>query len=229
MVQWHSRFISIRWPLSATRCSWLYENATPFKGEIVDLADKKASAGFFDLWTVGKIPVLRDDAGDRTLPETTIIIEYLDRHYPGARPLLPADEEQRLEARLWDRFFDLYVHTPMQKIVIDRLRAEGEHDRRGVADARATLETAYGMIERRMANRTWAIGEAFSVADCAAAPALFYAGIVAPFSDSRPHLAAYFERLLERPSFRRVIAEARPYFEFFPFNEAMPARFRGGA
>ncbi len=110
----------------------------------------------------------------------------------------------------------------MQKIVIDRLRAEGEHDPRGVAEARDTLRTAYDMLERQLAGKTWAIGEDFTIADCAAAPALFYAGIVAPFSPSHPNVAAYFARLLARPSFKRVIAEARPYFQFFPFKDDMP-------
>lgn len=203
----------------------LYENGTPFKGEVVDLGDPAASARFLDLWPVGKIPVLRDEALDRTLPESTIIVEHLDRHYPGPRPLLPADADARLEARLWDRFFDLHVQVPMQKIVTDRLRADGERDPRGVADARAALATAYDMIERRMAMRTWAVGEAFTLADCAAAPALFYAGIVAPFPAGHVRLAAYFDRLAERPSFKRVLAEARPWFKFFPFREAVPARF----
>lgn len=205
----------------------LYENETPFAGEIVELMDDTSKNRFLELWPVGKIPVLRDDRLDRTLPETTIIIEYLDRHYPGARALLPEDEAERLEARLWDRFFDLYVQIPMQKMVTDRLRPAGEHDPRGVADAAATLATAYDMIDRRMANRTWAVGERFGIADCAAAPALFYAGIVIPFSEARPHLAAYFERLAARPSFKRVIAEARPYFRLFPFKDSIPPRFLG--
>ena len=142
--------------------------------------------------------------------------------------MLPEDEESRLDARLWDRFFDLYVHAPMQKIVVDRLRGAGEEDGRGVAEARATLATAYGMVERHMADRTWAAGESFSIADCAACPALFYAGIVEPFPPANRHLAAYFERLLERPSYARTLAEARPYFDLFPFRDAMPARFLGG-
>jgi len=206
----------------------LYENETPFTGHIVDLMDADSRARFIDLWPLGKFPVLRDESLGRTIPETTIIIEYLDQHYPGAHPLLPADEAERLEARLWDRFFDLYVQVPMQKIVADRLRPDGEHDPRGVADAIATLMTAYDLIDRHMASRTWAIGESFSIADCAAAPALFYAGIVAPFSDHHSHLVAYFERLVERPSFMRVIAEARPYFQFFPFKDSIPARFLDG-
>jgi len=209
----------------------LYENETPFSGHIVDLMDADSRARFIDVWPLGKFPVLRDESISetiRTIPETTIIIEYLDQHYPGAHRLLPADENERLDARLWDRFFDLYVQVPMQKIVADRLRSDGERDPRGVADARATLMTAYDMIDRHMASRTWAIGKSFSIADCAAAPALFYAGIVAPFSDTHPSVVAYFERLVERPSFKRVIAEAQPYFQFFPFKDSIAARFLDG-
>ncbi len=206
----------------------LYENETPFTGHIVDLADADSRANFIDVWPLGKFPVLRDETLDRTIPETTIIIEYLDQHYPGAHPLLPEPEAERLDARLWDRFFDLYVQVPMQKIVADRIRAEAERDPRGVADATATLKTVYDMIDRHMANRTWVVGEKLSIADCAAAPALFYAGIVVPFANTQPNVAAYFERLLERPSFKRVLAEARPYFQFFPFKDAMPVRFLDG-
>jgi glutathione S-transferase len=203
----------------------LYENATPFAPHIVDLADQDASAGFLRLWPVGKIPVLHDEVPNRIIPETTIIIEYLDRHYRGQQAFFPEDEAQNLDARLWDRFFDFYLQLPMQKIVTDRLRPAGEGDRRGVADAKESLAMAYRMIEERMADRPWAAGETFSIADCAAAPALFYAGIVAPFPVAHGNLAAYFERLLARPSFRRVIAEAQPYFELFPFKNSIPQRF----
>ena len=205
----------------------LYENDTPFTGQVVNLADKQESAEFLNLWPLGKIPVLRDDERDRILPETTIIIEHLEQHYPGAQPLLPSDGGERLEARLWDRFFDLYVQLPMGKVVTDRLRAEGEADPRGVADARSTLGTAYGMIDRRVANRTWAAGEKFSIADCAAAPALFYASIVMPFQ-GHAHLGAYFDRLMDRASVKRTIEEARPYFHFFPYKDSIPARFLQG-
>ena len=116
----------------------------------------------------------------------------------------------------------------MQKIVLDQLRPEGEHDVRGVADARKTLATAYGMIERRMADRSWLAGNDFTVADCAAAPALFYAATVQPFAQTHPHLASYFERLMERPSVARTIREAQPYFRYYPFRDAIPARFLGG-
>lgn len=206
----------------------LYENETSFKPYLLDLGNPDQKAAFLDIWPVGKMPILRDEARDETVPETSIIIEYLDRHYPGPAPLLPADEGHRLDARLWDRFFDLYVQGPMQTIVGDRIRPEGERDPRGVANAEAALATAYGMIERRMAERTWAAGDGFSIADCAAAPALFYADIVAPFPRAHRNLTAYFERLLERPSFARVLKEARPYFAMFPYKEKMPARFLDG-
>lgn len=203
-----------------------HENGTAFEPRIVDLMDPADRARFLDLWPLGKIPVLRDEARDRTIPETTIIIEYLEQQHPGARPLLPEDPAARLDARLWDRFHDLYVQAPLQKIVIDRLRPEDARDPSGVAEARAALRAAYAVLERRMAGRRWAAGDAFSLADCAAAPALFYAGCVEPFAETHPHLAAYFDRLVERPSVWRVIEGARPYFPMFPFAQAIPARFR---
>jgi glutathione S-transferase len=203
----------------------LYENRTPFTGDIVNLGDKQASARFFDLWPVGKMPLLRDEKRDRTVPETTVIIEYLDRYYPGAQKLLPEDEELRLDARLWDRFFDFYIQQPMQRIVAQQLRAEDQRDPLAVPESTATLQMAYGMLERQLATRTWIIGEAFSLADCAAFPGLFYADTLVPFTKSYPKVAAYFERLLQRPSVQRVLDEARPYFKFYPFKDALPARF----
>lgn len=203
----------------------LYENETPFESSLVDLLDPAEAARFAELWPVGKMPVLRDRARDVTVPESSVIIEYLDCHYPGSHPLVPPGADAALQARLWDRFFDLYIHVPMQKIVTDTLRGPGESDQRGVADARTTLGVAYGMADRHFAANAFAGGAAFSLADCAAAPALFYGGIVEPFADSYPHLSAYFERLLERPSMRRVLAEARPYFHMFPYRNLMPERF----
>ncbi|MGT2433277.1 glutathione S-transferase family protein [Cupriavidus basilensis] len=203
----------------------LYENGTPFSTHLVNLGEPDSRAAFLALWPIGKMPVLRDDSRGLTIPESTIIIEYLDQHYPGARPLLPATDDERREVRLWDRTFDHYVHIPVQKIVGDRLRADGERDPRGVADAQAMLRTAYDMIEQHMADRTWVAGEHFTLADCSAEPALFYAGMVMPFAQTHPRLAAYAERLWGRPSVQRVIAEARPYFHLFPVKGAIPARF----
>jgi glutathione S-transferase len=203
----------------------LYESGTPFEAHTVNLFDDAQRARHFEMWSMGKIPVLRDEKRNCTVAETSIIIEYLEQFYPGPQPLLPHDATALLDARLWDRVFDLYVSLPMQKIVGDRLRADGEKDPRGVAEARTTLGLAYDMIDRQLATRRWAVGDTFTLADCAAAPALFYAGIVEPFPQTHPHLAAYFERLVERPSFRRTLDEARPWFHYFPYREALPARF----
>jgi glutathione S-transferase len=207
----------------------LYEAGTAFRAEIVDLGDDASSAEMLAFWPVGKIPVLRDEARARTVPETSVIIEYLEQHHPGSTRLLPRDAEAALDVRLWDRFFDLYVQVPMQKIVVDRLRPAGKHDELGVEEARASLRKAYALAERELQGRTWAAGGAFSLADCAAAPALFYAGIVEPFSPEFSELSAYFERLLARPSVARTLSEARPYFSMFPLRDAIPSRFLEGA
>lgn len=203
----------------------LYENETPFEARTVDFGDPDSAAALRERWPMSKIPTLHDQKRERTVPETSIIIEYLHEHYPGPVPLLPESPDKRLEARLWDRFFDLYVATPVQKIVGDRLRPESQKDPQGVEDARAALDMAYKMIERQVSSREWAVGDSFTMADCSAAPALFYASIVHPFGDSLQNLQAYFDRLVARPSVTRVIAEARPYFPMFPYNEAIPTRF----
>jgi glutathione S-transferase len=194
----------------------LYENDTPFTPRVVDLGNAAERAALRKLWPIGKFPVLRDDARDRTIPESTIIIEYLARHYPGRTPLLAAEPDLAWQTRLRDRFYDLYVHLPMQKIMGDRLRPEGDKDPHGVEEAKAQLETSYGMIEEQMAAGAWAMGDAFGLADCAAAPALFYGNMVVPFGDRHKNGAAYFERLKARPSIARVLREAEPYFNLIP-------------
>lgn len=194
----------------------LYENDTPFEPHIVDLADAASSAAFKRIWPIGKFPVLRDEAKGRTIPESSVIIEYLDRHWPGSTRLVPADADLAHETRLRDRCFDLYVNVPMQKVVADRLRPAGKGDPHGVEQARALLATACGMIDREMAARTWAMGDAFTMADCAAAPALFYANKVAPLRPAYKNAARYLDRLMDRPSFARVVDEAQPYFALFP-------------
>jgi glutathione S-transferase len=207
----------------------LYENDTPFEARVVDLADPASSEEVLSYWPVGKIPVLRDHARGQSVPETSVIVEYLARHYPGPVSLLPAEPDQALQVRLWDRLFDLYVNAPMQKIVLDRLRPAGSSDPVGVAEAEATLDRAFAQLEAHLRPGAWAAGAGFSLADCAAAPALFYGDIVRPFRDGHPQLAAYFERLLARPSVARTLAEARPYFPLFPLRERIPARFTEGA
>ena len=148
--------------------------------------------------------------------ESSVIIEHLGLRHPGPVRLIPADPKAALEVRLLDRFFDNYVMTPMQKIVGDHLRAEDERDPRGVADARALLETAYAGSTRRLDGRDWAAGDAFSLADCAAAPSLFYADWVHPIADECATCARIGARLLARPSFARAVDEARPYRPLFP-------------
>lgn len=194
----------------------LYENATPFTPRLVDLGDAADRAAFQKIWPIGKFPVLRDEARGETVPESTVIIEYLARHHPGPVELLPQDADAAAAARLRDRFIDLYVHLPMQAIVGDRLRPVDMKDPFGVDQARARLATALGMIEADMAGQTWATGETFTMADCAAAPALFYADKVMPLAGDYPHTAAYLDRLKVRPSYARTLAEAQPYLHLFP-------------
>ncbi|WP_421996707.1 glutathione S-transferase family protein [Reyranella sp.] len=194
----------------------LYENATPFEGRVIDFGNAESAASFRALWPVGKMPVLRDAARDRTIPESSIIIEYLAQHHPGPVALLPADPDLALRTRLADRFYDLHVHDPMQKIVGDRLRPDGVKDPHGVEAARERLRLAYDLIDADMADRLWAVGESFTLADCAAAPPLFYANKLLPFGNDHPNLAAYFARLSRRPSYARVLAEAEPFMKYFP-------------
>ncbi|MGZ5940592.1 MAG: glutathione S-transferase family protein [Rhizomicrobium sp.] len=194
----------------------LYENDTPFAPNMVDLGNAAERAALLKLWPIGKFPVLRDDTRDQTVPESSIIIEYLDRHYPGRTRFIPAEPGLAWQTRLRDRFYDLYLHLPMQKIIGDRLRAEGKKDPHGVEEAREQLRTSYRMIEAQMSAGTWAMGDAFGLADCAAMPALFYGNMVEPFGDAHKNVAAYFERLKARPSVARVLKEAGPYFNMVP-------------
>jgi glutathione S-transferase len=204
----------------------LYETETPFEHALVE-GPPKEDAKLLAFWPVGKMPVLYDAARKQATPETSIIIEYLQLHYPRSARLLPEDHSRLLEVRLWDRFFDLYVHTPMQKLVANRLRPDADRDPAGVRDAKEMLDTAYGMLEERAGSQTWAAGGSFTMADCSAMPALFYAEAVHPFTGKYPALAAYFTKLTDRAASRRVIAEARPYFHFFPFFDALHPRFTG--
>jgi len=192
----------------------LYEAGTWFTARTIE--DPQAAAEWKRRWPIGRFPVLVEDSSGLVLPESSIIIEYLDSHHPGPQKLLPADPDARLEVRLLDRFFDNYVHASLQKIVSDRLRAAERRDEQSVAEARAMLDSCYGWLDTRMADRSWAVGEGFTLADCAAAPALFYADWVHPIGDGFPSLAAYRARLLARPSVKRVVDEARPFRRVFP-------------
>jgi glutathione S-transferase len=200
----------------------LYEHGVDFDKRLINLGDEADRAELRAVWPLTKFPVLRDGRRGRDVAETSIIIEYLDRHFAGARKLIPEDWDNALEVRLWDRVFDNYVQGPMQAIVLDRLRG-GNGDMSG---ERAALDTVYRMIDERMAARQWVAGDAFSMADCAAAPALFYAETLLDFPEECKHLAAYYERLMARPSVARVMQEAKPYFSMYPFADDIPARFR---
>jgi glutathione S-transferase len=194
----------------------LYENGAPFEPAILDLGDEAARAAHLALWPMGKMPVLHDDARCETVPESSVIIDYLDRYYPGRVPFTPADPDQAWRTRLWDRFFDLHVHNHMQRIVGDRIRPAGRQDPFGVADAKAQLAVALSYLEREAAARTWFSGDDFGLADCAAAPALYYADRVQPLTGAHGAVRAYLDRLTARPSFARVLKEAEPYFAMFP-------------
>jgi glutathione S-transferase len=194
----------------------LYELDVPFEKHLVDLGDPAARDAFTRLWPLAKFPVLRDDARDRTVPESTILLEYVERTSGGARRLIPLDPERALECRLRDRLYDAYIHAPLQKIVGDRLRPANARDPLGVDQARAQMESAYAVADEHVGGGSWSMGGEFTLADCAAMPALFYGNEVAPFEARWKNLASYLERLKARPSVARVLAEAEPYFHMFP-------------
>ena len=193
----------------------LYENDIPFTPHVIDLGNEASRAKLVALWPFARFPVLHDHDRHQVVPESSIIIEHLALHTPCNVQLVPTDPKQALETRFRDRFYDVYVQDPMQKIVGDRIRPAGAKDPHGVAEAKKLLATSYDVVEAQMAGRTWAAGDGFSLADCSAAPALYYANRVLPFGD-RPNTAAYLARLEARPSFARVLREAEPYFHMFP-------------
>lgn len=203
----------------------IYVLGVEVEKKLLNLGDPAERAAFLALWPTGKMPLLIDNG--RPVPETSIIIEYLQRHHarPG-RTLIPDDPDAALDVRLWDRLFDQYVMTPMQALTADLLRPEGNRDALSVARARESLASSYAFIDKRLAGRTWICGDAFSMADCAAAPALFYAVTYVPLSSQQhAHLAAYFERLMDHPSVARTIDAARPYFKFYPGRAGLDRRF----
>jgi glutathione S-transferase len=200
----------------------LYENDVEFERRVIDLGLAADRLELQSIWPICKFPVIRDHSRKRDVPESTIIIEYLDHLYGGIHPMIPTQREDALDARLWDRFCDNYLQTPTMRIVADRIAgARGDMDQE-----RAVLARAYGVLEGRMTSRIWLSGKAFGLADCAAAPALFYANCVHAFPADLTHVPAYFERLTQRPSVARVLEESKPYFAMFPFAESLPPRYR---
>jgi len=192
----------------------LWENDTPFTYR--HLEEPGAGEELARLWPIGKFPVLVDDG--RTLVETSIIIEHLDLHHRGGVRFLPDDPGAALEVRLMDRLFDQYVMNAMQVAVNESLREHPDRLQEARESAAKALEVAYGWLERRLEGRAWAAGDQFSLADCAAAPSLFYADWVHRISDAYPGLRAYRSRLLQRPSFARAVEEGRKYRSYFPLG-----------
>jgi len=194
----------------------LYENDTPFTQAMVDLRDPAGREAFLKLSPMGKMPALRDDARDETVNETSVILDYLDLRYPGPVRFTPQEPDKAWRVRFWDRFFDHYIHHPMQRIVADRLRPPEAKDAFGVDEARRQLAQALDHLEGVLADgQDWMCGD-FGLADCAAMPALFYADKVQPLAGRWPNGLAYLERLKARPSVQRVLAEAEPFFKYFP-------------
>lgn len=202
----------------------LYENGTPFTPHIVDLMDEKDRAAFLKVWPVGKFPVLHDRARDRIVPETSVIIAHLDRHFPGPVRLIPDDPDIASRMHVYDRVFDNYVNLAVQRIVFDRLRPADKRDPLGVEQTKAHMRGVLDMIEGDLAGRDptkpWLMGDDFTMADCAAAPALFYADKIMPLRDNHPQVAAYLGRLVRRPSMLRVLKDAKPYLGMFPQEDA---------
>lgn len=193
----------------------LYESGVDFTPEFIDLGDESDRARLGAVWPMVKFPVLVDEKRGEVVPEATIIIEYLNDRHPAATPLIPTDKDAARLVRLADRFYDLHVNQHMFAVVSDRLKPAERKDPVGVEQAKAQLKATYELIETEMADREWAAGGTFSMADCAAAPTLYYANRVLPFGDYG-NVVAYFDRLMARPSFARVFEEAAPYRHLFP-------------
>jgi len=194
----------------------LYETGTPFEKVVIDLGDAAQRAQLQKLWPLMKFPVLEDRARQQVMPESTIVIEYLAQHYPGRTQLVPSDPELARQVRLRDRFYDQYVHEPMQKIVGDKLRPADKRDPYGVEQAIGMLATSYAMIERDPTLETAAASDPLTLADCAAFPALYYANLHVPYGAAHPRIAAYMERLSARASVATVLREAEPYMHLHP-------------
>lgn len=191
---------------------------------LLNLGDPAERAAFLALWPMGKMPLLVD--GGKAVPETSIIIEHLQRHHARSdQRLIPDDPDAALQVRLWDRLFDQYVMTPMQALTSDLLRPEAARDATGVAQARERLAGSYALVDTQLEGRDWIAGDTFSMADCAAAPALFYAVTYVPFAPEHTRLAAYFERLMAHPAVARTVEQARPFLRFYPGRAGLARRF----
>jgi glutathione S-transferase len=193
----------------------LYADGTPFDYRNVDPAYPGVMEELRALWAFGKFPLLKD--GEQVIAETTCIIEHLQACHPGSNVWIPDGAAGR-RARFLDRLFDRYVMDAAQPAVNNAIRPEGSRDPYGEELGRTTLRTAYDWLEANLPGSEWAVGDTFTLADCAAAPALFYADWIDPIGDARPRLTAYRTRLLEHPPVARAVDEARPYRHYFPLG-----------
>lgn len=192
----------------------VYELGLPFELRVVDHTDEGLMAEFRKVSPFAKMPVLVDADG-RAFHESSIVIEWMDREAGGGR-LIPADFDAALEARLVDRVMDHYVGGPMNRIVLEKFRPAESRDPFGSEQDAGVVAQAWDWLEDRLSDgRTWGAGEAFTLADCAAAPLMTYARRLVPFGD-RPRLKAWHGRLMQRPSFRRALADAAPYGDLMP-------------
>ena len=195
----------------------LYEADLRFEPRLVNLGDPADRAAFEAVWPLAKFPVLRDNMRGKTIPESSIIIDYLARTEPSAASLVPSDPDLAMQTRLIDRLVDAYIHIPFQQVVSERMRPDGRHDPFGVEQARGQIRSGYNAIAGMIAG-PWAMGQTFTLADCAALPALFYADYSVSLADW-PELLAYLGRLKARPSVARVLAKAEPFFQYFPLKD----------
>lgn len=194
----------------------LYENGTPFAFRCISPEHPQNAAEWLARWPLRKFPLLVD--GEREVAETSVIIEYLQLAHPGPVPLLPADPMAALDVRFMDRVFDLHVMWPVQDAVRGAMTGDAGKREDALAAAVEKLTLAYDWLETRLAGLTWATGNHFTLADCAAAPSLFYADWVHRIGEHHPVLRAYRARLLARPSVARAVDEARPYRHLFPLG-----------
>jgi glutathione S-transferase len=190
----------------------LYENGTPFESVTVD---QNTYGDFIAKWPMGKFPILLDSDRNQMVTETAVIIEYLDTYYPGRTRFIPTDIGAALEVRRWDRVFD-HLNNTMSKVATDSIRPEGQRDSYGVEEAKRIMRGIYTVIEAQLGDRAFIVGDSFTLADCAAAPALWYGVRNAPLDGEFPRIAAYLERLKERPSFARAVKESEPLFHMYP-------------
>lgn len=194
----------------------LHENDTPFDWRQLGPDQPDNQAEFARLWPLGKFPVIVD--GDAVIGESSAIIDYLHAFHPGPVALIPAEPAQEVQARMMDRLFDNRVMNVMQVSVANALRPEGQADMHGEAQSRLALHDVYRWLDSTLPDGDWALGDIFTIADCAAAPALFYADWVERIPEALTRLTAYRARLLARPSVVRVVDAARPYRSYFPLG-----------